>query len=106
MGEIRDALTGDLDAYLLDTDLFARLPGEFSTVYGRSRGRPARASTWFAQDWWTTENWLDMTAANVAMSVTRLVSGRISTRSPSLGRLGAGVATCRPSRLRVAVRWR
>jgi hypothetical protein len=80
VAEVRDALASDLDAHLLDPALFARLPGEFCTAYGRSSGRSARASTWFPQQWYTPQNWLDMTAANVAMSVTRLLNGRITER--------------------------
>lgn len=70
-------LEADLDTYLLDTKLFASMSGEFTSVYGRKQGRPARAATWIPQPWYTERNWLDMTAASVALSVVRLMRGDI-----------------------------
>jgi hypothetical protein len=77
--EAHRQLAEDLDPYLLAPALFAALPGYFNCVYGRLEGRPARAATFSPQAYYTQGNWLDLTAANVAMSVFRLLDGTINT---------------------------
>lgn len=72
-------LAADLDSYLLDPALFAAMPGYFISVYGRIEGRSARAAAWDPQPFYTQGNWLDLTAANVAVSVFRLLRGDINT---------------------------
>jgi NAD(P)-dependent dehydrogenase (short-subunit alcohol dehydrogenase family) len=44
---------------------------------GQKGGRPARAAFWVPQPYYTEGNWLDMTAAPVAVSVIRLLRGEI-----------------------------
>lgn len=77
VASVRERIELDLAGYLLDPALFAAMPGYFMSVYGRKDGRPARAATWVSQPYYTERNWLDLTAANVAISVARLLRGDI-----------------------------
>ena len=73
-------LADDLDRHLLDPELVAAAPLSFLSVYGRRDGRPARATTWFPQALCTERNFIELTAANTAVTTARLLRGELSVR--------------------------
>lgn len=77
---VHGQLDAGLDDYLLDPALFAAVPGYSMSVYGRKEGKRARAAAWIPQAYFDERNWFDLTAANVAVSVARLLRGDIGKR--------------------------